>query len=108
MKYKTVGFSKTYALPGGGFQKQWIEGELEEGDNARDCFYKCKREVEGFFFESTKAEEKKKDEILPVGNLIEDINSCSDLKILESYRLIVKNKPDLQSAWDIKYEELKK
>lgn len=107
MKYKTVGFSKTYALPGGGFQKQWIEAELEDGDNPKDSLYKCKREVEGFFFESTKSEDKKLEK-LPKTDLISDIKSCKDPKVLQSYKLLVKNKPELQEAYNEKEKELKK
>ncbi len=36
------------------------------------------------------------------------IASCTDLKILESYKLIVKSRPELKSIYDEKYEELKK
>ena len=40
--------------------------------------------------------------------LIRDINSCKELKVLQSYRLIVKNNPQLKEAYEIKLIELNK
>ncbi len=33
-------------------------------------------------------------------SLIDDIKSCQEITVLEAYRLIVRNKPDLQAAYD--------
>jgi hypothetical protein len=41
-----------------------------------------------------------------VQQLIQDIGTCKDLKVLESYRLMVKANPDLQTAYDNKLQEL--
>lgn len=40
--------------------------------------------------------------------LIKDIQSCNDIKILESYKLLARQKPDLQSVYQSKLEELTK
>lgn len=40
------------------------------------------------------------------GSLELDIKSCKDLKILETYRLIVRNRPDLKEIYDEKLLEL--
>jgi len=40
-----------------------------------------------------------------IRSLIDDVCSCTDLKILESYRLLAKRSPELQQAYD---EMLKK
>lgn len=40
-------------------------------------------------------------------SIIESINTCTSLKTLESYKFIVKGKPDLQKAYDTKMKELK-
>lgn len=38
--------------------------------------------------------------------LEEQIKSCSELKVLESYKFIVKGKPDLENAYNQKLKEL--
>lgn len=42
----------------------------------------------------------------PEETMINEINTCKELKVLESYRLIVKNNPKLQEAYDQKLKEL--
>lgn len=44
----------------------------------------------------------------PKEALAHDINSCIDIKVLESYKLLVKNSPDLQEVYEKKLAELKK
>ncbi len=41
-----------------------------------------------------------------IGVLVTDINSCTELKVLESYRILAKTKPELQAAYDKKKKEL--
>lgn len=41
-----------------------------------------------------------------VSKLIEDLNTCTSVKILESYKLIAKLNPTVQSAYDLKLKEL--
>lgn len=41
-----------------------------------------------------------------IGLLTDDILNCQDLKILESYKLIVRAKPELQAAYDQRLKEL--
>jgi hypothetical protein len=41
-----------------------------------------------------------------VQQLIQDIGTVTELKVLESYRLMVKANPDLQTAYDNKLQEL--
>lgn len=38
--------------------------------------------------------------------LIQDIMSCNEVKVLESYKLLVKSQPELQAAYDKRMEEL--
>ncbi len=38
--------------------------------------------------------------------LIQDINSCTELKVLQSYQLIVKSKPEFQEAYNNKLKKL--
>ena len=39
-------------------------------------------------------------------DMIAAINSCTDIKVLESYRLIAKSNPEFQEAYDKKLKEL--
>lgn len=39
--------------------------------------------------------------------LIQDINSCNELIVLESYKILARTKPEIQEAYDKKYNELK-
>lgn len=41
-----------------------------------------------------------------VRKLIDDLNTCTTLKVLESYKLIAKLNPTVQAAYDMKYKEL--
>jgi hypothetical protein len=43
-----------------------------------------------------------------IAALIADIYSCTELKVLESYRIMAKAKPELQAAYDIMFEKLSK
>lgn len=42
-----------------------------------------------------------------VNYLIKDIESCQEIKVLESYKIIAKSKPELQEAYDTKFNQLK-
>lgn len=44
----------------------------------------------------------------PPKTLVEQISSCTELKVLESYRLIAKTSPECQKAYDNKLKELQK
>lgn len=41
------------------------------------------------------------------GNVLGDIKSCKELKVLQSYKFIVKNKPELEAAYNDMEEKLK-
>ena len=43
-----------------------------------------------------------------IGILLADIYSCESIKVLESYRLIAKLKPELQAAYNQQFEKLSK
>ena len=87
-----------------------MEAELTTDDNVRSSLYSLKKQVSDFFYESNKAAEKEaKGESTPitkVAELIQHIKTCTELKVLESYKFIAKKDPDLQSAYDNKLKEL--
>lgn len=44
----------------------------------------------------------------PAGNMINSINSCTEIKVLESYKIMAKSNPILQAAYEEKLKELEK
>ena len=110
MTITKVSYSRTYPIDLI-WEKIFVEASLSEGENVRDALYECKRTVESFHYEANKSDEKKKEvskESLPEvkPTTVEDIYSCKDLKVLESYKLIVRSKPELQKAYDIHFKKL--
>lgn len=123
-----LGYSKTFPnLANGQWVKVWAEeddftGTIEE---ARKTWYAIKKEIENFYYESTKVDEKKKEvpvvpERFKEGSMeieeeaikymtisLEDqIKSCKELKVLESYKFIIKGKPELETAYSKRLKEL--
>lgn len=121
MRVIKCGFSKTFPYQQY-FEKIWLEAELNEGDDERQVLYELKKTAENFFYESKGAAEKQKEgeltEVMPntyltkgstlttiktqEETIIEAINSCTELKVLESYALIAKNvkSPAIKDAYD--------
>lgn len=108
MQVSKVGYSKTYPLSiSGAWEKIFVEADLNEGDDARQALYECKRQVESFHFESNKAAEKKIEKSKDTGgSIIDQINSCTEVKVLESYKIIAKSKVEIQEAYDNKLKQL--
>ncbi len=55
-----------------------------------------------------KVSEGKTDQLTTEQRLIADINTCTDLKILQSYELLTKKYPTVKEAYDKKLTELTK
>lgn len=101
------------------------EKEIEDAMlHVRKIQYALKKQVENFHYESKGAEEKQMgthiipdrnwntnpytyQEVAGVMNLSleEQIQSCTDKKVLESYRLLVKNNPKLEKIYLEKLKE---
>ena len=114
MKITKIGYSKTYQIGLANFEKLWLEADVTEGDDIRQCQYALKKQVESFHFESNKAAEKQaiQEQIVKevnIGITPKDILSCETLKVLQdTYKYLVKNKPKLQEAYDQRFAELSK
>lgn len=112
MKIIKAGFSKTFPTAAY-FEKIFLEAEIIEGDNVRNVLYDLKKQIEQFHYESNKAADKQKEAQQPVSkngdtfSLEEQINSCKEVKVLETYKLMVKGVPGLKKMYDKKLEELK-
>jgi uncharacterized Ntn-hydrolase superfamily protein len=109
---KSVGYSQTYPMGvTGQFQKIWVEFELDDTDDPRQELYKCKKIVNDFFFESNKASEKqlqtvKEEPQSQEAKIIAQIYASSDLKVLESFKLLARNTKSIQSAYEQRLKEL--
>jgi hypothetical protein len=119
MKINKVGFVETFPV-GDKWQKVIMEAELVEGDDPRKCLYELKRQVEDFFYESNGA--AKKQGVVAESNrfitepppyeeqkpfdIIEAINSCTDPKVLESYRLLANKNTEHRTIYLTKMIEL--
>jgi hypothetical protein len=95
----------------GQFQKIWVEFELDDTDDPRQELYKCKKIVNDFFFESNKASEKqlqtvKEEPQSQEAKIIAQIYASSDLKVLESFKLLARNTKSIQSAYEQRLKEL--
>ena len=51
---------------------------------------------------------EKTPEEIRIGVMVKDIESCTDLKVLKSYQLLVSKSPELSEAYNKKYKELSK
>lgn len=116
MRIIKAAFSKTFPITQY-YEKIYLEAELNEGDDARQVLYDLKKQVQSFFYESNAAAEKQIGSVVKTiepfewepeypQSMQDQINSCTDRKVLESYKFIVKQNPDLQSAYDQRLNEL--
>lgn len=104
MKISKIAYSKTFPVSiNGTWEKIYLEADVIEGEDVRQCLYALKKQVTDFHFESNKAAEKEAD---VKGNILDDIISCQTLKVLESYKMLIKNKPELETAYNNKLKEL--
>lgn len=127
MNIKNISYTKTYNLGNYSSEKIGVEISINEGENAIEALRTAKELCDTYHKETTAnlpmestvvsipIEEimeiqapKKSSKERQEQTLIDSINSCTELKVLESYRLIAKSKPELQSAYDLKLQSLKK
>lgn len=109
-----VGYSKTYPIASNGtWEKIWAEEEFEGSiEDARKRWYAQKKEVENFHFESNKAAEKQEKEVeespkTTEAKIIAQIYGCTDLKVLESFRLLSNNYKSVKAAYEQRQLKLK-
>lgn len=110
-----VKFSKEYPHP---FGNTWlgIEILLEPGETAEQALDKAVETVNGWYRDYRDVHgtaiapilETQVDRGNPKESLLADIGSCKEMKVLESYKFLVKGNSELQAAYDKKAAELKK
>lgn len=130
MTAEKIIFFQTF--PTGSFQNQklGIEITVNPSDSIKEAFEYAKNELNECFnamnqqpdmqefepfvgksmphpsYPPTQIQETQTDRT--IGLFIEDIQSCKDLLTLNSYKFVVKGKPDLQAAFDKRLNELQK
>lgn len=116
MKVDRISYQKVFPLGMYINERIGLEIQLDDGEDATIALSKAKAMVESFHIENNKglyvevnqeAIPIQKPEEIRIGLLIQDIESCKDIKTLESYKLLVKGKPDFQKAYDNKLKQLK-
>lgn len=123
MKYKGLKYTKEFEFHIG---KEWVgtDVEIEEGEDIDEVYRQVKAKVHqmvtGYLPEPMAVRpipvpqqlgprEIKVDKVPEeerVSKLIEDLNTCTSIKVLESYKLIAKLNPSVQAAYDLKLKEL--
>lgn len=124
MRVKTISYSESRESVDPIGLKSWkklgMEAEIEEGDILATSVAVLKEYVKGMILDEGEVKETVGyiDE-LPnyrspsiaepnepkIGITTEDINSCLEKKVLESYKFVVKGKPELEKAYFKKMEE---
>lgn len=109
MHIDKVMYQKTFNLGSYCSHKIGVEVSIDEGEDAKEALNIAKSLVEEYHKESYVVIAH--EELLPevqkkncvestVNYLIQDIESCKEIKVLESYKIIAKSKPELQKAYD--------
>lgn len=124
----TVNYQKTYNLGNYSSERIGIEISINEGQNPKEALQEAKKLADEFHLDNNKGlyvenmitgvastgiaspiiqqtATKKQENTKPL-TLIEQINTCTEVKVLESYKLIVRNNPDANEAYRKKLVEL--
>jgi len=95
-----------------------FEMSISAGQDPKECLKYLKELAEEFYKENTlplldamrgtheRIIQEEKPPATGLQAIINDMNTCKDIKVLESYRLIVKNNPELQETYDNKLNQL--
>ena len=127
MNITSVNYTKTYNLGSYQSEKIGVEISINEGENAMEALDTAKKLCQEFHEKNNPEPfvsgetiiqpaltepipeikiDKKTAKEQQEQKLIDDINSCTELKVLESYRLIAKSNEKLQTAYDNKLKQL--
>ena len=116
-KITSVSYSKLYPLAIFSNERIGVEMSVGEGEDAKSALETCKALVHEFHFEANKElYAMLGTKVVPVGDdelpvvqhprltqeqsIINDISTVTDLKVLESYKLIAKSNLEIQKAYD--------
>lgn len=123
MKIKSVSYQKAFNIGPFLQEKIGLEIEIDDTESAESALSTAKEIAESWHkANNPQLEGMTITEVLPhpsgiideplvpreqrIAALIADINSCCEVKVLESYRLMAKVNDQLQAAYDNKMKEL--
>lgn len=102
----------------------WKRGNLtldgKEGESPEDLMNRVAHTLESWFEDKGRGNmaaygtplssviESQRGRGNPIEGLVEDINSCTDIKVLDTYKLLVRGNDQLTAAYEKKLAELKK
>ena len=113
MQHNSDQYWETFPLPNGGWRKLVVETLLEPGDTVRDAFYAGQKEVRQYHYESKGHDDKiavesKEPETAQSteAKIIAQIYGCTDLKVLESFKLLSNNYKSVKAAYEQQLNKL--
>lgn len=114
MKIDRLSYQKL--IPIGAYQNErvGVEAVLDQTDDPIACMNQLKKivnsmaTVSDYTFPGVQWEEVQIARPAVETNLIRDINSCTEIKALETYKILVRNNQALKDAYDKKMVELSK
>jgi len=126
MQIISVNYNRTYAIGPFLNEKIGVEATIEEGDNPIEVLKSLKELADSFnkianphleepkFFDAVgskgflNAVQPIDEREMKIGkSMPEQIMSCDSMKVLESYKLLVKNNDEWKAAYDLRFEQLK-
>ncbi len=118
MKIDRIQYQKVFPIGSYATERIGLEASLEDGDTPEFELANLKKMVDDLHsatiatLEETRGtttktiEEQTQDNKTPLQMMEDAINQCSTVPVLESFKLIVKNNPDLQPTYDNKLKSL--
>ena len=112
MKITSIQFTKTLQTDAYTWHKVGLQADLEENDNIQESIKKLESDVNQYFKEVLKPKPIP-EKVIPqiklstADALIRDINTCTELKVLGSYKLLSQKYPTVKEAYESKYSQLK-
>ena len=113
MKIRVTGYSHTYPLGASGqFEKAWIEADIDESDDIQTSLQFLKQQVEQFHKESNPSAltvtsvKVVEDNKSPEEKVVAQIHEITDVKVLESFKLLASRNEKIKSAYDNRLKQL--
>ena len=116
-KITSINYSKLYALGAFMNERIGVEATIDEGEDPKAVLQELKKLTNEFHFENNKELYEMKGtkvtdivegepvikvdpKTSQVQSIIKDISTVTDLVVLDSYKMIAKNNPEIQTAYD--------
>jgi hypothetical protein len=118
MKIDRVSYQKVYAVAAYVTERIGVEASVDEGQDPKLILAELKKlcdEVNQANNPHIEQSQPSEPEVLPVTpvekvigkSMVDQIMSSGDMKILETYRLLVKNNTEWKAAFDLRFDQLK-